>query len=451
MTPLCFVLMPFGRKPLANGVMVDFDAVYRDLIAPAIVAADLEPIRADEERAGGVIHKPMFERLMLCEYAIADLSGANANVFYELGVRHAIRPASTIAIVAHSERLPFDVAPLRVMPYQVSDKGLPGALTDDVATLTVRLRAARASGHMDQDSPLFQLVEGYSQPDIARLKTDVFRERETYRADIRHRLAEARRLGKAPGVDAVRAVQAALGSLHDEEAGVLVDLLLSYRALGAHADMIELVRRMPAPVAQAVMVREQYGFALNRVGQRERAAEVLSELIRTHGPSSETNGLLGRVYKDRWDESRQAGDALHARGWLDRAIDAYLAGFQADPRDAYPGVNAVTLMELRDPPDPRRGEIAPVVLFAARRRVATGQGDYWDHATLLELAVLGDRPERASDSAAAALAHLREPWEAASTANNLRMIREARERRGEPARAWAGEIERSLSGAASRG
>ncbi|HNL91073.1 MAG TPA: hypothetical protein PKH05_18475, partial [Nitrospira sp.] len=74
MLPLCFVLMPFGKKPAAEGRLVDFDAVYDQLIRPAIVAAGLEPLRADQEMTGGVIHKPMYERLILCEYAIADLT-----------------------------------------------------------------------------------------------------------------------------------------------------------------------------------------------------------------------------------------------------------------------------------------------------------------------------------------------------------------------------------------
>jgi hypothetical protein len=110
--PLCFILMPFGKKPNSTGSIIDFDAVYRDLIGPAISEADLDPLRADEEMTGGIIHKPMFERLILCEYAVADLTTANANVFYELGIRHAIRPWSTVLIFAEGGRLPFDVAPL---------------------------------------------------------------------------------------------------------------------------------------------------------------------------------------------------------------------------------------------------------------------------------------------------------------------------------------------------
>jgi len=89
LAPLCFVLMPFGKKMDAAGRVTNFDSVYTRIIAPAVERAGLEPIRADEEKIGGTIHKPMFERLMLCHYAVADITGANPNVFYELGIRHA--------------------------------------------------------------------------------------------------------------------------------------------------------------------------------------------------------------------------------------------------------------------------------------------------------------------------------------------------------------------------
>src|ERR1700676_1182281 len=110
MNPLCFVLMPFGSKPDGQGRIIDFDAVYEKIIAPAVAAANLDGIRADEERVGGTIHKPMFERLMLCEYAIADLTTDNPNVYYELGIRHALKPRSTLLLSCIGTRLPFDLA-----------------------------------------------------------------------------------------------------------------------------------------------------------------------------------------------------------------------------------------------------------------------------------------------------------------------------------------------------
>jgi hypothetical protein len=79
MLPLCFVLMPFGKKPAGDDRLVDFDAIYELLIKPAVVAAGLEPLRADEEMTGGVIHKPMFERLILCEYSVADPTTVNVS------------------------------------------------------------------------------------------------------------------------------------------------------------------------------------------------------------------------------------------------------------------------------------------------------------------------------------------------------------------------------------
>ena len=114
--PLCFVLMPFGRKTDAAGRVVNFDSVYQKIIAPGVERAGLEPIRADEEKIGGTIHKPMFERLMLCHYAVADITGANPNVFYELGIRHALRPASTVILFVEGTVIPFDLALVRGIP-----------------------------------------------------------------------------------------------------------------------------------------------------------------------------------------------------------------------------------------------------------------------------------------------------------------------------------------------
>src|SRR5690349_25153006 len=123
--------MPFGVKPDGQGGSVDFDAVYERLLRPAIQEAELEPLRADEELVGGLIHKPMYERLILADYAVVDLTTANANVFYELGVRHAVRPYSTVLVCADVKRTPFDLAPDRVIPYALGDSGHPADPTND--------------------------------------------------------------------------------------------------------------------------------------------------------------------------------------------------------------------------------------------------------------------------------------------------------------------------------
>jgi len=207
-----------------------------------------------------------------------------------------------------------------------------------------------------------------------------------------------------------------------------------------HEDLPETLRRTP-------LVREQLGFALNRLGRRADAERVLTELIDERGPSSETQGILGRVYKDQWDDAVAAGNEIEARGHLGRAIETYLAGFESDWRDAYPGINAVTLMELADPPDERRTLLAPVVAYSAQRRVASGRPDYWDHATLFEAAVLADQQGQAADALGDALALVTAPWEPETTSRNLRLIIEARRRRGQH-RAWYDDMAAALERAA---
>ncbi|CAN5886956.1 hypothetical protein BH23GEM7_BH23GEM7_32960 [soil metagenome] len=435
MQPLCFVLMPFGRKPDTTGATVDFDAVYRDVIAPAIRESGLEPIRADEEMTGGIIHKPMFERLILCEYAVADLTTANANVFYELGVRHAVRPQSTVMIFAENTRLPFDVSLLRALPYTLTAEGTPDKVEATKEALARRLREAKESPA--KDSPIFQLVEDF--PDVDHTKTDVFRDRVQYSRPMKERLADAR----GQGIEAVRQIERELEPIAEQEAGVVIDLFLSYRAVKGWGEMVALAEKMSPPLAATVMVQEQLALALNRAGQGEKAERVLLELIERRGPSSETYGILGRVYKDRWEAARQAGQNLQARGVLKKAIEAYSKGFETDWRDAYPGVNAVTLMEISDPPDPRREQLLPVVRYAVERRISSGKPDYWDHATLLELAVLSEDEEGAVNALGDALAAVGEVWEPETTLRNLRLIREVRERRGQ-AVPWAAEVEQEL-------
>ena len=118
--------IPSEAGPL-RGPDIDFDRIYRSAIKPGIEDAGLQPIRADEEQLGGIIHRPMFERLLVCAYALADLTTSNANVLYELGVRHTARPGTTLTIYAKSTPLPFDVAMLRTAPY---DLGTDNAFSD---------------------------------------------------------------------------------------------------------------------------------------------------------------------------------------------------------------------------------------------------------------------------------------------------------------------------------
>jgi hypothetical protein len=426
--PLCFILMPFGKKPSGNGTIIDFDAIYYEIIKPATVEAGLSPIRADEEQVGGIIHKPMFERLMLCDYAIADLTIANANVYYELGIRHAIRTRSTVLVFAENTLLPFDLGLLRGLPYKLTPQGMPENVPEAIEALKNKIIATKNSE--EADSPIFKLVEGYGEPDIKRLKTDVFRNQVEISSQIKEDLAIARS-SKENSLGLMQNIQSQLGRIRDADSGVIIDLFLSYRAVGAHKQMIDLVEKMSPPLARTVLVQEQLAFALNREKRRNEAERLLVTIIEENGPSSETNGLLGRVYKDQWEEALNSGKKPLTMSLQKKCVNTYLNGFESDWRDAYPGINAVTMMEFSNKKDHRQAELLTVVEYSVKQRLKGGKPDYWDHATLLELAVLKNDEEQANEILLDVLTSIREYWEPETTCRNLSLIHRFRLERKE--------------------
>src|SRR5437762_13906250 len=113
--PLCFVAMPFGKKsaPGATGAVLDFDAVYAAMV-PAIEKVGLDCRRADFDPSGGFIHRSMFEALLVAEYVVVDLSFANANVAYEVGLRHGANAGRGTILVCEAgsaSTLPFHFRP----------------------------------------------------------------------------------------------------------------------------------------------------------------------------------------------------------------------------------------------------------------------------------------------------------------------------------------------------
>ncbi len=124
----CFVVMAIGDQT-HNGVQVssaDLKNKYTDLIKESIQIIDknIEVIRADEVSTAGSISSDIFRRLILSDYVVADLTYPNPNVFYELGLRHAIRNKTILIKEKGSDNKPFDISSLRYIEYENTASGL---------------------------------------------------------------------------------------------------------------------------------------------------------------------------------------------------------------------------------------------------------------------------------------------------------------------------------------
>jgi hypothetical protein len=107
----CFVMMPFGSW---------FDRYYQEIYVPAIKEAGLEPVRADELFSTGSVVEQIWEQIGKARVLLADLTGKNANVFYELGLCHAAKKPVVFTSAAVDD-VPFDLRHLRVIVYEVRE------------------------------------------------------------------------------------------------------------------------------------------------------------------------------------------------------------------------------------------------------------------------------------------------------------------------------------------
>jgi hypothetical protein len=104
---------PPDAKEREEKLGVDFDAVYKRLFQPSLEAAGLQPFRADDEVAAGDILKDMFAELVTADFVLADISILNANVFYEVGICHAL-DKSVLLLAQSMDDVPFDLRHRRV-------------------------------------------------------------------------------------------------------------------------------------------------------------------------------------------------------------------------------------------------------------------------------------------------------------------------------------------------
>jgi hypothetical protein len=412
--------MPFGVKTrLDSGTSVDFDAIYEDTVRPALRNVGIDPVRMDQDIAG-LNEDIVPQRLIGAEFFVADITTRDPAILFLLGARAERMPGTTLVLAGRGSQA--QLTRLSSIPLISYDLDQGNRLSSREST---RLRHAISSA-------LTEMLGSRTQAESTRPRlTPHEQERSTRGVAFAQEIEAAH---ESSDVGDLQRLEAELRA-DAPDSPLLLNLFQSYGNLGAWEPLVNLFHALPEEMRKLPRVRQQAALALNRLGKADDAVSILYDLLKELGPDSETLSLLGSIYKDKWFESLDSET-------LNLAIDSYVRGFEANRKDPYSGINAVTLLEIRGDASSRatKDSLLPLVEAAVQDQMKySKRRNYWDYATLLELAVLSGDEKLARQYLIAARACYPEGWQTEATAEKLAVIHTARHLRGEQ-QPWLDQI-----------
>ena len=420
MRPICFVIMPYGKKATQSeagqGVAaIDFNALWDRAYAPLIKELGYDPVRADQD-VGAMIITQMIERLYFADLVMAEMTIPNGNVYYEVGVRHAAREKGCVLLAADWSKQLFDVAQMRTIRYPLADGDVGEAAAEAIRAAIKPKIEALAKG----DSPVFESIKGYpSDVDEANASTmkEVMADMAAFQGRIRAVRAQplSRRMPAAKAL----ADEACQPPTRASTALAVIRLL---KDLAATTDdwtwLTDFVARLPADTASLEEVRETNAFALGNAGKPIEAIAKLEELMTLSGPTPERLGILGGRYKRLAAAAATQADRLV---YLKKSIDAYERGMEIDLNQYYCSSNLPRLYLQRSRKGDRERAVAvsQVVVIACERAKKRNEADEWLRKTLLGAAFDAGDADKAEDLATEVLAEGASRWKLETTMSDL--------------------------------
>jgi hypothetical protein len=344
-----FIIRPFGKQKTRmrdQPIEIDFDKVERELIDPVLTRLGITGRTTGEIVEAGNIRDDMFRRLLTCELVIADLTVHNANVFYELGIRHALRDKKTFQIRGKGDPTPFDNLTDRYFEYDLND---PSASVDKLAEAIKRTIDSESS-----DSPVFRSIPDLQAPDVGLFIT--------VPSGFGKECELAYEAGRV-GVLLLLASEAK--GFHWEIAGLRAvgRALFNIKAWPAARDTWEAIREwLPedreanewlATIYQRLSEKaksdEERSADLTRSNQAIRTVLAIEDLpMRLR---AEHYALIGRNEKSQWlaewkDRGEGKREAALGSSFLIRSFEGYADGFDVDLNHFYSGLNAAAMLTI---------------------------------------------------------------------------------------------------------
>ncbi|HYH84120.1 MAG TPA: tetratricopeptide repeat-containing protein [Pyrinomonadaceae bacterium] len=331
-----FIVRPFGIKNEIN-----FDEVERLLVAPALKRIGAEGGTTIDIVEAGNIRVDMFRRLLTADLVVADLSIHNANVFYELGIRHALRDHGTFMMRCEVDKFPFDLQTDRYFIYKKED---PGASLEDLVKALQQTKDAIEKDATAKDSPVFMSLPNLSEPDPSQFMAvpQDFGE-EVGRAVADRRAGDLALLSyEVNGFEwEMRGWRAVGGAQFD------------IKALVGAKETWEAIRKIEPNDLEANI---RLGTVYERLGDLTRSTQALERALANRdikqSERAEAYSLLARNSKTRWREEweaaapeERAATALRSPHLQD-SFENYERAFNEDLNHFYSGLNALAMIKL---------------------------------------------------------------------------------------------------------
>jgi hypothetical protein len=338
--------MGFGKKTdFETGRTLDLNLTYNYIIKPAVMAAGLKCIRADEIKHTGPIDLPMYEQLLNADVVVADLSTSNKNAYHELGVRHALRPYTTVVICEDGiKTFPFDVNHVLIQQYRHMGEGIDyGEVERFRKVLTEVILAVYNQNPRPDDSPVYTSLSKLTPPTLAAAMQGV-----AAAAAMSAPAADGESGGEAGSENAklyselIEEVDEAKRAGNFEEAKSLLKLLRKkMKPRKLETPGLPEAPEDPYIIQQLALVtyKAKHDAPEKEVAALREACDLLYTLNPGTSNDTETLGLWGAVHKRLWDKAKDAAA-------LDKAIRSYERGFYLR-NDYYNGINFAFLLNIR--------------------------------------------------------------------------------------------------------
>lgn len=339
----CFVVMGFGKKTdFETGRVLDLDKSYKNMIKPAVEAAGLKCIRGDEIVHSGLIDVPMYDQLLNADVVVADLSTSNKNAFYELGIRHALRPFTTIIIAEDGFKIfPFDVNHIAIRKYHHLGEDIG---FDEVMSfrgqLTLAITTILNNDPRSIDSPVYTFLSELTPPALARVKAKV----EEVASAANHNNSSDPDLPAAS--ETLSILMSQVDTAQNKGDWITARTLLSLvrqtinAAVKKKNEQVDGIKEQEDPyiLQRLALITYKSKFPTEKEALEE-AGQLLTLLNPNTSNDPETLGLWGAIHKRLWELYKEANI-------LDEAIRAYERGFYIR-NDHYNGINYAFLLNIR--------------------------------------------------------------------------------------------------------